>query len=74
MNEIAISPYGKPLVDLYMSMPYRRSYFVLHIRRGYYIEGGGGPTFAARSLPEYISAFATRVLQSIPVCVKGKRA
>jgi hypothetical protein len=29
--------------------------------------------YAARSLPQYISAFATRVLQSTYVCVKGKR-
>jgi hypothetical protein len=38
-----------------------------------YIEGGG-PTYAARSLPLYISAFATRVLLSTYVCVKGERA
>jgi hypothetical protein len=36
--------------------------------------GGGGPTYAARSLPQYISAFATRVLQSKCECVKGGRA
>ncbi len=30
--------------------------------------GRGGPTYAARSLPQYISAFATRVLQSTYVC------
>jgi hypothetical protein len=35
---------------------------------------GGGPTYAARSLPQYISAFATRVLQSTYECVKGGRA
>jgi hypothetical protein len=34
----------------------------------------GGSLYAARSLPENISAFATRVLQSIYVCVKGERA
>jgi hypothetical protein len=32
----------------------------------------GGPTYAARSLPQYISAFAMRVLQSTNVCVKGE--
>jgi hypothetical protein len=36
--------------------------------------GEGGPTFAARSLPQYISAFATRVLQSTYVWGKGQRA
>ncbi len=30
--------------------------------------GGGGPTYAARSLPQYNSAFATRVLLSTYVC------
>ncbi len=34
----------------------------------------GGPTYAARSKPQYISAFATRVLQSTYVYVKGERA
>ncbi len=34
----------------------------------------GGPTYAARSLPQYNSAFATRVLLSTYVCVKGERA
>jgi hypothetical protein len=34
----------------------------------------GGPTYAARSLPQYSSAFATRVLQSTYVCLKGERA
>ncbi len=33
-----------------------------------------GPSYAARSLPQYISAFATRVLQFTYVCVKGERA
>ncbi len=33
-----------------------------------------GPTYAARSLPQYISAFATRVLLSTYVCGKGERA
>ena len=33
-----------------------------------------GSTYAARSLLQYISAFATRVLQSTYVCVKGERA
>jgi hypothetical protein len=32
------------------------------------------PTYAARSLPQYISAFATRVLQSTYVCVQGERS
>jgi hypothetical protein len=41
-------------------------------RKGY-IEGGG-PTYAARSKPQYISAFATRVLPSTYVYVKGERA
>jgi len=36
--------------------------------------GEGGPTYAARSLPQYNSAFATRVLQSTYVCVKGEKA
>jgi hypothetical protein len=36
--------------------------------------GGGGPTYAARSLPQYISAFATRVLQSTYMSEKGERA
>jgi hypothetical protein len=36
--------------------------------------GEGGPTYAARSLPQYISAFATRVLQSTYECVNGERA
>jgi hypothetical protein len=35
---------------------------------------GGGPTYAARSLPQYNSAFATRVLLSTYVCVKGEKA
>ena len=35
---------------------------------------GGGPTYAARSLLQYISAFATRVLQWTSGCVKGERA
>ncbi len=39
-------------------------------RKGYYLDGGG-PTYAARSLSQYISAFATRVLQSTFVCVEG---
>ncbi len=30
--------------------------------------GEGGPTYAARSLPQYNSAFATRVLLSTYVC------
>ncbi len=30
--------------------------------------------YAARSLPQYISVFATRVLQSTYVCAKGERA
>ncbi len=38
-----------------------------------YIEGRG-PTYAAGSLAQYISAFATRVLQSTYVCVKEERA
>jgi hypothetical protein len=33
-----------------------------------------GPTYAARSLPQYISAFATMVLQSTYVCEKVERA
>jgi hypothetical protein len=32
----------------------------------------GGPIYAVRSLPQYISAFAMRVLQSTNVCVKGE--
>ncbi len=40
---------------------------------GSYIEGGG-PTYAARSKPQYISAFATRVLQSTYVYVKEETA
>jgi hypothetical protein len=35
---------------------------------------GGGPTYAARSLPQYISAFATKVLQCTSGCLKGERA
>jgi hypothetical protein len=35
---------------------------------------GGGPTYAARSIPQYISAFTTRVLQSTYECVMGERA
>jgi hypothetical protein len=35
--------------------------------------GEGGPTYAAWSLPQYISAFTTRVLQSTYVCGKGER-
>ncbi len=42
-------------------------------RKGSYIEGEG-PTYAARSKPQYISAFATRVLQSAYVYVTGERA
>jgi hypothetical protein len=42
-------------------------------RKGYYIEGEGA-TYAALSLPQYISAFATRVLQCTSVCLKGERA
>jgi hypothetical protein len=41
--------------------------------KGLYIEGGG-PTYAARSQPQYISAFTTRVRQSTYVCGKGERA
>jgi hypothetical protein len=41
--------------------------------KGYYMEGGG-PTYAARNPPLYISAFATRVLQSTYKCVKGEKA
>ena len=41
--------------------------------KGLYIEGEGA-TYAALSLLQYISAFATRVLQSTYVCVKGERA
>jgi hypothetical protein len=41
--------------------------------KGYYMEGGG-PTYAARSLPQYISAFATRVLQCTSGCVQGERS
>jgi hypothetical protein len=37
------------------------------------IHRGGGPTYAAQSLTQYNSAFATRVLQSTYVCVKGER-
>jgi hypothetical protein len=33
-----------------------------------------GPTYAARSLPQYNSAFATRVLLSTYECVKGEKA
>ncbi len=33
----------------------------------------GGPTYDARSKPQYISAFATRVLQSTYVYVKRER-
>jgi hypothetical protein len=34
---------------------------------------GGPPTLpSAQSLPQYISAFATRVLQSTHICVKGE--
>jgi hypothetical protein len=40
------------------------------VRDNMYIEEGG-PTYAAQSLPQYISAFATRVLQS--TCVKRER-
>ncbi len=36
--------------------------------------GEGGPTYAAWSLPQYNSAFATRVLLSTYVCVKGEKA
>ena len=36
--------------------------------------GEGGPTYAARSLPQYNSAFAMRVLLSTYVCVKGEKA
>jgi hypothetical protein len=36
--------------------------------------GEGGPSYAARSLPQYNSAFATRVLLSTYVCVKGEKA
>jgi hypothetical protein len=42
-------------------------------RKGSYIEGEG-PTYAAWSKPQYISAFAMRVLQSTYVYVKGERA
>ncbi len=35
---------------------------------------GGGPPYAARSLPQYNSALATRVLLSTYVCVKGEKA
>ncbi len=42
-------------------------------RKGSDIEGRG-PTYAARSLPQYNSAFATRVLLSTYVCVKGEKA
>ncbi len=42
-------------------------------RKGSDIEGRG-PTYDARSLPQYISAFATRVLLSTYVCVKGEKA
>ncbi len=34
---------------------------------------GRGPTYAARSLPQYNSAFETRVLLSTYVCVKGEK-
>jgi hypothetical protein len=34
----------------------------------------GGPTYAAQSKAQYISAFATRVLLSTYVCVKGEKA
>jgi hypothetical protein len=36
--------------------------------------GEGGPTYAARSLPQYNSAFGRRVLLSTYVCVKGEKA
>jgi hypothetical protein len=36
--------------------------------------GRGDPTYASRPLPGYNSAFATRVLLSTYVCVKGEKA
>ncbi len=36
--------------------------------------GGGGAYLHCRSLPQYISAFATRVLLSTYKCVKGEKA
>ncbi len=38
------------------------------------IWGRGGPTYAARSKPQYISAFPTRVLPSTYIFVKGERS
>jgi hypothetical protein len=35
---------------------------------------GEGASYAARSFPQYISAFATRVLLSTYECVKGEKA
>jgi hypothetical protein len=35
---------------------------------------GEGPTYSARSLPQHNSSFATRVLLSTYVCVKGEKA
>ncbi len=43
-------------------------------RKQWIIHRGGEPASAARSLPQNISAFATRVLQSTYVCVEGERA
>jgi hypothetical protein len=42
--------------------------------RDYIYIKGGQPTYVARSLPQYISAFKTRVLLSTYVCGKGERA
>jgi hypothetical protein len=36
--------------------------------------GGGGAYLRCRSLPQYVSAFATRVLLSTYKCVKGEKA
>jgi hypothetical protein len=43
-------------------------------RKQWIIHQGWESAYAARSLSQYISAFATRVLPSTYVCVKGERA
>ncbi len=53
------------MLNTYMETSYAHEWIIHRV---------GGPTYAAWSKPQYISAFATRVLQCTYVYVKEERA
>ncbi len=74
LNKNKETTYNKKLHILYKSPETARHIFIHGWRKYWIIHRVGGPTYAARSKPQYISAFATRVLQSTYVYVRGNRA